>query len=110
MIKANGKWQTIDKEISFKIEKEITAITNDHTSITECERTTDLLIIQKPYEIVKTTINYTNDYFNKIGETQIIKHMYLELIDKYPNKNYILFHKDIGLEMDKKITYIWAIK
>jgi hypothetical protein len=119
MVKINNKWQPIKNTIRLRVEKEITTFTDKtkyNANCYEADYTEDIMLIQKPYELVKNIISYTDDYFNDVGEKQSIIHMYADLIDLYPNKNYILVDKHVENinshfeQCNKQITYTWLIK
>lgn len=121
IVKIKGKWDITDRILTIrKYDSEVkpTIELKPGRPETSSLFETDIMIIQEPYIVLKKIITYNFEYLRDIGEKRHILGMYSELMDKYPDKTYILVskvYKDIDTKYTFKyneveITYEWVIK
>lgn len=121
LINIKGKWDITNRALTIrKYDSEVKPVVElkpgrpETSSLFE----TDIMIIQEPYIRCKKIITYSSEYLNAVGEKRHILGMYSELMDKYPDKTYILVskvYKDVDTKYsfkynDTEITYEWVIK
>lgn len=114
IIKVNGKWREL--EYPFRFLEPATICDTDGTTKPP-KYAEDLLVIQRPYDIMTKDIIYSEEYLNAIGKNTSILRMYSELMEQFPDRHYILLSEEretleprfLGVK-EIKIKYKWVIK
>lgn len=118
LINIKGKWELTERTITLKkYDYEVRPYIEMKAETALPVFETDIIVIQEPYQRLKKVITYSPEYLRDVGEKRHILGMYSELMDKYPDKVYILISKVIEdlepryfRESDRQITYEWVIK